>query len=108
MDTPTPSGVDLVNAFLRGQNLEQIGKDDEAIALYELAVAGAFDAPGPYDRLIAIYSNRAMHLEVVRVAEAALAHVHTYAEKRAWFERMRREASAAYEKVPRAAPKPRG
>lgn len=105
METPEPSGVDLVNAFLRGQNLEQIGKEDEAVALYESAVDGGFDAPGPYDRLIVIYSNRAMHAEVVRVAEAALDHVHTHGDKRAWFERMREAASAARTKVPRATPK---
>ncbi len=105
MDTPGKSGVDLVNAFLKGQNLEQIGKEDEALALYESAVAAGFDAPGPYDRLIVIYSNRAMHSEVVRVADAALTHVHTHGDKRAWYERMRHDASSAKEKVPRAAPK---
>lgn len=107
MSSDDPSGVDLVNAFLRGQNLEQIGKEEEAVALYEEAVAAAFDAPGPYDRLIVIYSNRARHAQVVRVAEAALAHVHTHREKRAWYERMRTEAAAAERDVPRAAPKHR-
>lgn len=105
METPEPSGADLVNAFLRGQNLEQIGKEDEAVALYESAVGSGFDAPGPYDRLIVIYSNRAMHAEAVRVAEAALKHVHTHGDKRTWYERMRVEATAAQAKVPRAAPK---
>jgi len=105
METPEPSGVDLVNAFLRGQNLEQIGREDEAVALYESAVAGGFDAPGPYDRLIVIYSNRALHAEVVRVTEAALEHVRTHGDKRAWYERMRGDAAAAQTKVPRAAPK---
>lgn len=105
METPEPSGVGLVKAFLRGQNLEQIGKQDEAVTLYESAVGAGFDAPGPYDRLIVIYSNRALHAEVVRVAEAALAHVHTHGDKRAWYERVREEAAAAQTKVPRAAPK---
>jgi hypothetical protein len=44
--------------YLRGQNLEQILQTDEAIPLYEEAVAARFDAAGPYDRLIAIYHER--------------------------------------------------
>ena len=105
METPEASGADLVKAFLRGQNLEQIGRQDEAVDLYESAVGGGFDAPGPYDRLIVIYSNRAMHAEVMRVAEAALDHVRTHGDKRSWYERMRAEAAAAQAKVPRAARK---
>jgi tetratricopeptide (TPR) repeat protein len=99
------SNVDLVKDFLRAQNLEQIGRIDEAIELYENAVAAAFDSTGPYDRLIALYANRAQHTEVVRIAELALGNVHTYSDKRAWYERMRAEAQKAQSRLPRAAPK---
>jgi tetratricopeptide (TPR) repeat protein len=105
-DTGMEAGnVDLVRQFLRGQNLEQVGRVEEALALYEIAVANDFDSSGPYDRLITIYSHQARHKDVVRVAEAALLHVHTYEDKRAWYERMREEAGRAQEDVPRAAPK---
>lgn len=76
---------DLVAKFLRGQNLEQVGKIDEAIALYEEAVARFFDASGPYDRLIFIYQQRRMHAEVVRIAEASLRSVRTYPAKHQWY-----------------------
>ncbi len=98
--------VELVRHFLRAQNLEQVGREAEAVTLYEEAVAAGFDSTGPYDRLIAIYARQALHAHVVRVAEAALVHVHTHTEKRAWYERMRTEAQRAAVKVPRAAPKP--
>ena len=97
--------IDLVKHYLRAQNLEQIGRVDEAIALYEVAVEAGFDSAGPYDRLITLYGQRAMHSDVVRVAEAALAQVQTYADKTAWYERMRTEAQRAQTKVPQAAPK---
>ena len=48
----TPFAVDLVKEFLRGQNLEQLGRVDEAIDLYEHSISAGFDSPGPYDRLI--------------------------------------------------------
>ena len=99
------SNVELVELFLRAQNLEQIGRDDEAIELYEVAVAAGFDSSGPYDRLIALYGDAARHREVVRVAASALAHVRTYSDKRAWYERTRAEADRAASRVPRAAPR---
>ncbi|MGH2786812.1 MAG: hypothetical protein ACRDJV_02750 [Actinomycetota bacterium] len=95
----------LVKGFLRGQNLEQVGRIDEAIALYESAVAAHFDSSGPYDRLIALYSQRARHADVVRVTEAALGWVHTHTEKKQWYETMRGEAIRAQAAVPPAAPK---
>jgi tetratricopeptide (TPR) repeat protein len=101
----TVSNVDLVKAFLRAQNLEQLGRIEEAIDLYEAAVSEAFDATGPYDRLIALYSHRAQHSDVVRVAENAIANVHTYKDKIAWYEQMRAEALKARSKVPQARPK---
>ena len=102
------SSIDLVKHFLRGQNLEQVGRIDEAIELYEVALAQRFDSSGPYDRLIALYAHRARHGDVMRVAESALANVRTYEEKRAWYERMRAEAERARTDVPKAAPrKPR-
>src|SRR5688572_15129770 len=101
----TPFAVDLVKEFLRGQNLEQLGRVDEAIDLYEHAVVARFDSPGPYDRLIELYSNRAMHLEVVRVARAALDAVHTHPDKYRWYESTAEAAGKAATKVPLAAPK---
>ena len=97
--------VDLVKHFLRAQNLEQLGRIDEAMALYEQAVGASFDSTGPYDRLIALYSDRAQHGDVVRVADAALANVHTHEGKRDWYGRMRSEAEKAAAKVPQAAKK---
>ncbi|MGH2705936.1 MAG: hypothetical protein ACRDJ4_12860 [Actinomycetota bacterium] len=95
----------LVRDFLRGQNLEQLGRIDAAAELYERAVAGRFDAAGPYDRLIFIYQGRGMHREVIRVAEASLACVRTYPAKREWYEARIDEASRALEALP--APRPR-
>jgi hypothetical protein len=76
---------DLVGLYLRAQNLEQVERIDEAVPLYEKAVAAGFDAAGPYDRLIAIYTEREAFADVVRVAEAAAANVRTFDEKRAWY-----------------------
>lgn len=101
------SAADTVRDFLRGQNLEQVGRVDEAAELYENAVASRFDATGPYDRLIAIYSARARHRDVVRVARSALEHVQTHAEKRSWYERMHTDAEKASANVPKATPKRR-
>ena len=97
--------VDLVKAFLRAQNLEQLGRTEEAMVLYEEAVTQLFDSTGPYDRLISLYSNQARHRDVERIAEAALANVHTHEQKREWYEQMRVAASRAAADVPRAAPK---
>jgi len=99
--------VDLVKTFLRAQNLEQLGRIDEAVALYEEVIAQRFDSTGPYDRLISLYSNQARHKEVQRVSDAALAHVHTHKQKRAWYEDMKRAALDADRDVPKAAPKRR-
>jgi tetratricopeptide (TPR) repeat protein len=99
------NSADVVRAFLRGQNYEQVGRLDDALELYEAAVAAEFDSSGPYDRLIHLYADMARHSDVVRVAEAAIAKVHTYEDKKAWYEQMRAEAIKAQSKVPRAAPK---
>ena len=77
---------DLVALYLRAQNLEQVERTDEAVELYEKAVAAAFDAAGPYDRLIAIYTERAAFADVARVAEAASRTVRTFDDKRAWYQ----------------------
>lgn len=90
-DSPPPQ--DLVSAFLRGQNLEQIKRIDEAVVLYERAVSAGFDAAGPYDRLIAIYQSKNDFTSVARVAQAALDHVRTFADKRSFYESMRDSAS---------------
>jgi hypothetical protein len=97
--------VEAVKSFLRGQNLEQIGRVEEAIELYEGAVAAGFDSSGPYDRLIAIYAGRARHHEVIRIAGLALTQVHTHADKRNWYERTRTEAKKAAARLPQAAPR---
>lgn len=85
----------LVQEFLRGQNLEQIGRVDEAIALYERAVAGGFDASGPYDRLLTIYQQRRMHLDVIRVAQACLGSVRTYPARKLFYEELLAKAKEA-------------
>jgi len=99
--------TDNVRSHLKGQNLEQIGRPQEAVDLYEAIVDDGFDSTGPYDRLIALHSATGAHKEVARVAEAALENVRTYEDKRAWYERMRSEALKAQSRVPKAAPKPR-
>lgn len=85
----------IVRQYLRAQNLEQMRRVDEAVEIYEMAVAERFDAAGPYDRLIAIYATREEHGSAKRVAEAALANVRTYEDKRRWYESVRDEAAAA-------------
>ena len=78
--------MDLVSLYLRGQNLEQVERVDEAIVLYEKAISAGFDAAGPYDRLIAIYTEREWFADVARIAEAAVKSVRTFDDKRAWYE----------------------
>lgn len=95
-----PSPADLVQLYLRAQNHEQIREVDEAIRLYEQAVDSRFDAAGPYDRLIYLYREREAHADVARVAEAALSHVRTFADKLAWYEEMRTNAREAHERQP--------
>jgi hypothetical protein len=97
--------VEMVRLFLRAQNLEQVGRVDEALELYEQVVAAGFDSAGPYDRLIALYSHRALHDDVVRVAEAAIKNVHSYEDKLGWYEVMRAEAIKVRSNVPRAVPR---
>lgn len=103
---PSPEGSnsvtpeDLVRSFLRGQNLEQVQRPDEAIEHYERAVAAGFDACGPYDRLIYLYLEREDHTHVRRIARAALTHVKTYDDKRSWYERMEAGANTALRERP--------
>ncbi|MGH2806528.1 MAG: hypothetical protein ACRDKT_04555 [Actinomycetota bacterium] len=99
--------VEDVKQFLRGQNLEQLGRRDEAIGIYEEIVAQGFDSIGPYDRLITIYSSRSLHDDVVRISELALANVHTYEEKRDFYAQTKEAALRAASDVPKAAPKRR-
>jgi hypothetical protein len=101
---PTRPGEEIVRLYLRGQNYEQMRQVDEAITLYEEAVGCRFDAAGPYDRLIAIYLGRNDHANVRRIAEAALANVRTFDDKRAWYESIRAGATDAE----RTQPDPRG
>ncbi|MPZ90777.1 MAG: hypothetical protein GEU68_03950 [Actinobacteria bacterium] len=97
--------VELVKRFLKAQNLEQVGRVDEAVNLYESIVEARFDSSGPYDRLIALYDHRARHRDVVRIAEAALAYVQTYDDKRAFYERTRVDAMKAIGRLPQAEPR---
>lgn len=94
------SNDELVRNFLRAQNLEQVGRVEEAIPLYEEAVSSSFDAAGPYDRLIFIYTERRMHRDVIRVATASLNAVRTYPEKRNWYELQIAEAEKALRSGP--------
>ena len=93
--SPTRPGGELVQIYLRAQNLEQMRHTDEAAALYEEAVAARFDAAGPYDRLIAIYGGRNDHVAVRRIAEAALVNVRTHDQKLEWYESVRSGAVEA-------------
>jgi tetratricopeptide (TPR) repeat protein len=97
--------VELVKRFLKAQNLEQVGRVDEAVSLYESIVEARFDSSGPYDRLIALYDHRARHSDVVRIAEAALAYVQTYDDKRAFYERTRVDALKTIGRLPQAEPR---
>lgn len=110
MDPQESSQVDpieLVRSFLRAQNLEQLGRREEAIELYERAAQAGFDSIGPYDRLISLYSDRAQHGDVIRVAELALTNVHTHEQKKDWYREMSAAAQKALDAVPRAIPKNR-
>lgn len=105
-DRPAPIAADeLVREFLHGQNLEQVGKLDEAIPLYERAVAAGFDAAGPYDRLIFAYQQRKAFPEIVRVGEAALGAVHTYEAKRDWYRRQIADAKSSMGGTPQPLPR---
>lgn len=97
--------VEIVAAYLRGQNLEQLGRTDEAIEAYEGAVRAGFDSAGPYDRLIALYGREARHADVIRVVDAALGYVRTYPDKKARYRSIRSAAERARDDVPRATPK---
>jgi tetratricopeptide (TPR) repeat protein len=108
MSTPESDRIpadELVRHFLRGQNLEQLGRADEAIDLYERAVTASFDAAGPYDRLIWIYQGRKAHRDVIRVAEASIRNVHTYPAKKQWYQEQIAAAQAALGSSPK--PRPR-
>jgi tetratricopeptide (TPR) repeat protein len=96
---------ELVRDFLRGQNLEQLGRADEAIEHYERAVDAGFDAAGPYDRLIFIYQQRRAHRDVIRVAEASLRSVRTYPAKRQWYEQQIADATRALGTPPQPLPR---
>lgn len=95
----------MVQLYLRGQNLEQLGRVDDALRAYEEAVSGSFDSTGPYDRLIALYSGQARHADVIRITHMALDQVRTYEDKRDWYRRMKSEAEKASRKVLKGAPR---
>lgn len=91
----------MVEDFLRAQNLEQLGRIEEAVELYEAVIAGGFDSIGPYDRLIYLYGDQARHQDVARIAKSALSQVRTYEDKRQWYELMRAEAEKASANLPK-------
>jgi tetratricopeptide (TPR) repeat protein len=97
--------VEIVKRYLRAQNLEQVGRVDDAVKLYEQAVEARFDSTGPYDRLITIYAQQARHREVIRVASVAIEAVRTHQGKMSWYRQMRDEAERALAQVPE--PRPR-
>lgn len=88
------SGEDLVRIFLKAQNLEQMQRFDDAAPLYERMVEAGFDSSGPYDRLIAIYSNHERHDDVVRIATAALERVRTFEAKTEFYRSMLQKAGS--------------
>lgn len=99
--------VGMVRHYLRAQNMEQLGRRDEAIEAYEEAVAGGFDSTGPYERLIFLYADEARHTDVIRIAEAALENVRTYEDKREWYRTMLTEAKRRLEGgTPKPIPRP--
>jgi len=102
---PLVAADELVREFLHGQNLEQVGKLDQAIPLYERAVDAGFDAAGPYDRLIFAYQQRRAFRDVVRVGEAALGAVRTYEAKRDWYRRQISEAKSSMGGTPQPLPR---
>lgn len=96
----------MVKHYLKGQNLEQLGRVEEAIAQYEKAVEGRFDSTGPYERLIFLYADLARHRDVIRIADSALSNVRTYSEKKQWYQTMRQEAEKRLGAAPRPLPRP--
>ncbi len=96
----------MVKHYLKGQNLEQLGRIDDAISQYEMAVAGRFDSTGPYERLISLYAGLARHKDVMRIADAALNNVRTYSEKKHWYATMHKEAEKRLGASPRPLPRP--
>jgi hypothetical protein len=97
-DPPAPD--DLVKTFLKGQNLEQVGRVEEAIELYESVVAESFDSAGPYDRLIFLYTERGRPRDVIRVAQASLEAIRTYPEKENWYRQQIEGAEQALGSAP--------
>jgi tetratricopeptide (TPR) repeat protein len=60
----------IVDRNLKGIELEKLGKEDQAIALYEANVADQFDGSHPYNRLRIIYKSRGCYPDAIRVCEA--------------------------------------
>lgn len=61
----------IASRNLRGQDLDKVGKTQEAIKLYELNVANGADTPFPYDRLAIIYRKQKRLDEEVRILQRA-------------------------------------
>jgi hypothetical protein len=63
---------ELVDRNLTGRKLEEQGKIEKAIVLYEANVSDQFRGTHPYDRLRIIYSKRQDYTNAARVCRAFL------------------------------------
>lgn len=57
-----------------GRALEQAGRIDEAMALYEFGVANETSTPGTYERLLVLYRKAKRHDDERRICELAAKH----------------------------------
>jgi len=58
----------------RAQQMENTGRIEEAIQLYEANITDGFEGVFPYDRLRAIYTQRQDYENAIRVCETAIAN----------------------------------
>jgi tetratricopeptide (TPR) repeat protein len=63
----------MVDRNLEGKTLEDEGKLDQAISLYEANVRDKFDGTHPYDRLRIVYTKQRRYQDAIRVCQAYLA-----------------------------------
>ena len=64
----------MLDRNLRAQQLENAGRLDEAIQLYETNVTDGFQGVHPYERLRAIYTERQDYENAIRICEMAIAN----------------------------------
>lgn len=63
----------MVDRNLMGKELEEKGKIDQAVALYEANVADGFNGTHPYTRLRVIYTKQKNYFDAARVCQAYIA-----------------------------------